>query len=361
MIWIIGALLCTVAISWRLSSIHERPQLWWWAFSLTLLAIAAGSTFLANEHAIDRAAGIPHIAYLGSNLSFTVAAGSVQVFIHCLRRGALEPDPRWVRTHIITAAVVVAVITVGWLRAPVHNWTYTRFRDVPVDRWALAYDGAFHVYLGAVLANVAVVSVQQLRTTPGYDHGRRIGLILIGIGGVVDVAAHILYLARTVSQPHAGRRVLVLASVADILTVVCLAAITAGTISFHLVPRLVTYQRSVQFMTAIAPLWRRILQLYPQVELRHDGRLLGHSAGIRAERMLIEIQDALRLMQVPVGTEPFPAILNTLADPSWIDGHSGRTTSAVRALPTCATRQDEETLVLALANQYRSETSAHAS
>src|SRR5690606_7180994 len=179
-------------------------------------------------------------------------------------------------------------------------------------------------------------------------------------GGLVDVVAQSLYLFRTIVQPHVGRSALAYAGAADVLTVFCMLAIAGGTIAFLAAPRAVAQRRARELCAALAPVWSRVRELYPEVALP-EGELLRRRAspGVRAERMLIETQDALRLILVPVGEEPVRAVARTLCDPSRPAAKAGEV-PAIRALPRLTTRQDEERFALSLADRYRKEAATNA-
>jgi hypothetical protein len=318
-----------------------RLPAYWWAFSITFLMIVFGSGFLADQPGINRLFGTPNIAYLLSNVAFTLAGGSVQAYVHTLRH---PTDVTWkpMRLHASLACVIACVVILGWLLSPVHVHSWTTFRDAPITPGTVLYDGVFHLYLLGVLADVAVCAVQQLRTTPDGDTSRSIGLVLIALGGVTDVIAHVLYLVRDVMQPIIGARALGAASTADVLTAVCLILIVTGTSAFLAGPRLVHYRRGRELVRELTPLWIRARTTYPDIILPGTG----HRLGLKAERMIIEILDALRHLPVTPGPDGIRVVIAALEKPL----PAGP--SALSVLPPAHSRQDEEDMLLLLAHAY---------
>ncbi len=344
MLWIVITLLCAAAVGFRIYTLSGRPQLWWLAFTGTLVLIVAGAGFRFYETTIDASFGSPNLAYLMSNLSFTLAAGTVQVYVHNLRREA--PSPRWMLLHFVTSGAVAAVVIAGWMLAPIHDVTYQTDQLMPFHVEALAYDGLFHVYLGAVLANVAVCAATLVRSTPRDDPGRRYGLIAIASSSALDVVAHVVYLAEMALEPTIGRSALLLSQIADLLTVVAMLGIVIGTVTFQVVPALVAHRHAQQLITDLEPLWLRVLELEPNVALP-DSR---HSPTLRVERMIIEIHDGLRRLTVPPHAPkadgPYQAAARALVTRER-DG-----VPMSHALPTLTSRQDEEAGLVELAHAY---------
>ena len=318
-----------------------RLPAYWWAFSLTFLMIVLGSGFLADQPGVNRLFETPNVAYLLSNVAFTLAGGSVQAYVHTLRHPT-EATWKSMRPHAWLSVGVAAVVLLGWFLSPVHSHSWTTFRDAPITAGTILYDGVFHLYLLGVLANVAVCAVQQLRTTPDGDTSRSLGLVLIALGGATDVVAHVLYLARDAMQPIVGSRALVAASLADVLTGVCLILVVTGTSAFLAGPRLVHYRRGRELVRELTPLWLRARTTYPDIILPGTG----HRPGLKAERMIIEILDALRHLPVAPGPDATRVVIAALQHPS------AAGPSALSVLPPAHSRQDEEDMLLLLADAY---------
>lgn len=358
MLWTAVGLLALVPVSYRMWEARslgtQRPSVSWWSFSLTFVGIVAGSAFLTNEEAVNTTLGVANLSYLLSNLWFSFAAASVNVFVHTLRRA--KPSTRHMVGHGIVGVVLMAVMLVSWLTAPLHGRNYPTFRQVPVTAQAIGYDVTFHVYLALTLANVAVCGYQIARAPAARrDPGRLIGGILISIGGAVDVVAHILYLIRLALQPAIGAPALRVAAAADALTPVCLLFVGIGSVIFLLVPRLEHRRQSRYLQRELQPLWQRLRQLYPGIALPGP---VSRSPGQQAERMLLEIADGWRQLPVPTAAtgiatstsaESFKRVVDAL-----IDQHSsGMELTAARVLPRAQSRQDEERIAVQIAHEYR--------
>lgn len=343
MIWTLAIVLCLAAVLVRGLSVRGQGRLpvYWWAFSATFLMIVLGSGFLADQAGINRFLDVPNVAYPLSNISFTLAAGSVQVFIHTLRY-PVAATWKPIRPHILVSLLVAGTVLLGWVLSPVHDHSWTTFRDAPITLGTVLYDGVFHLYLLCVLANVAVCALQQLRTTPEGDYSRSFGLIVIALGGVTDVAAHVLYLLRDALQPAIGKQALLAAAVADVLTAACLLLIVTGTAAFLAGPRLVHYRRGRELVRELTPLWNRARTAYPDIILPGTG----HRPGLKAERMIIEILDALRHLPVTPGDNATQTVIAAFDRPETAGP------SALSVLPAAHSRQDEEDMLLVLAGAY---------
>lgn len=346
MLWIVIAGLCTTAVGYRVFTLGgRRPEVWWVAFTITLIGIVAGSGFLTAEQDVNRVLGVPNVAYLLSNFSFVIAAASVQVYVHTLRRA--RPSARLMVLHVSTAAVVAVIIAAGWLAAPIHHQWYPTFRDVPFTPEAVAYQGLFHLYLGVVLVNVAVGASQQIKATPHADPGRLFGLVAIAISASLDVAAHALYLAQLFGAARGNPPAFRLASTADVVTAIAMTGIVSGTVAFLLIPRLVIRLRARHLISELRPLWLKVRELQPGVALPTRYKSFTEPT-VQAERMMIEIGDGLRLIHVPsrAHQDPYRLVAGALLQPA----PTGALADTL--LPTPTSRHDEETVVLSLAQAY---------
>lgn len=355
MLWLVIVLAVCGAVGIRLLTLRGRPRVWWWSFTFSLLGIVVGSALLVDEAGVNEVLGVANVAYLLSNLSFVAAGGASTIYVHTLSRE--RPSATVMALHATAAALVGTVITVGWLLAPIHETSYPRFRQVPPNPQALAYDGIFHLYFMLVLANAAVCNFRLARRTGHNDPARWIGLLLIGGGSALDIAAHLLYLARLALQPQIGAPALKAATVADGITLVAVLGIAAGAVAILAVPSLLALLRAWYLTNRLRPLWLRTREMHPAVALPRP-RLVRHSPALQAERMITEIIDGLRLLAVPDGTgvaDPYDAVVEALrCSPA----RGGRTASS--RLPTPASRLEEEEQVLDLARRYVADP-AHAS
>lgn len=357
MLWLTLAVITGIAVATRLWAVRDSDStVWWWAGSGSLMAIVAGSAFLTAEAEVNATLGVTNIAYLLSNLSFIAAAGAVQVFCHCLRTE--EPSGRWIAIHLGTAVAVGAVVVFGWVIAPVHDVAYERFRLAPITPESVLYDVVFHVYLGLVLLNTGICAYTQVGRTEA-DPGRRAGGLIIAVGCLIDVPAHLLYLTRIALQPIIGAPALKFADVADQLTVLCVLGVAGGMAFFQLAPRLRHLVRTHQLAARLRPAWLRVRELIPSVML--PGDRMTNRIGIRAERMLIELSDAMRNLPInrTAGTDPIKVVARAMITPP--DNPDGM---ASDILPTPTSRHDEEVTAIAVAQAYaaaRLESRTHAS
>lgn len=343
MSWFIITALCVLAVVVRICTLGgRRPQVWWLAFTSTLVFIVLGAGLLWNEPTANAVLAIPNIVFLLSCLCFTAAAGSVQVYVHSLRHR--QPSRRWIAIHLGTAVLVALVATLGWLAAPVHTEEYEHLRLSPFTVEKLLYVGVFQCYLALVLGNVAVCAANLLRPTLAHDHGRRVGLVIICLSAVTDVQAHVAYVAHLlVSAIDGGGRWL--ADTGDLLTLVAMFGIAAGTVTFVVGPMVDEYFAARRSIALLSPVWRRILEIAPQVALPDNRRMW---PALRAERMRIEITDGLETVLVDRtgGGDPYVAVARALVRPAC----SG--TPASQLLPDARQRDHEDRILLGLAAAY---------
>lgn len=359
MLWIIITTFCGVAIAFRIYTLADRPQVWWIAFTGTLACIAPGAGLLMNEDVVNKTLGTPNLAFLLSNLCFIGAAGSVQVYVHSLR--TTTPSRRKMAIHLGTAAAVAAVVILGWIIAPVHSHTYPQLRLAPFTPSALLYVGVFHTYLGAVLANVAVCAATLIRRTPRHDPGRGIGLTLIAVSATLDVVAHVCYLLHLGIASFAGDRAALFATAADLVTLVAMTGIVSGTVTFVIAPTASEALRARRLVSALAPLWSRILELTPDVGLPPTSQ---RGSAYRAERMIIEITDGLSRLKLPPRQhqDPYVSIAQALLhSPPRLGGASPQSEARLRTapgvpatviLPQLTDPEEEEVVLTRIARAY---------
>ena len=346
MVWLVVFLAPCVAVVARLCTLRSRPEVWWWSFTLALVGILAGALLLVDEAGINSFLGVPNMAYLLSCLSFFLAAGSVTIYVHTLR---CDQPSRKVMWSITIATATGCLVLIGlWAVAPIHAEDVGRFRRIPLSSSLVAFEWVFHLLFIPVLANVARCSYVLIGHTPPGDPARRAGLWFVTVSSSLDVAAHLLYLLRASLQATIGESALRVAAVADLVTLLAVAGICIGTMALVLIPQLLPLLRARQLTWILGPLWRRTLELYPEVALRGGWRVRGRAA-LQAERMLIEIADALRLLPVPDSgaTDPYRVIAEAFRHPA------KGVRYAADALPTPTSRLEEEEQMLKLAHYYR--------
>jgi hypothetical protein len=352
MIWVLVCLAPLVAVVARIVTLRRRPEIWWLAFTLTLVGILAGSVLLVNESAVNRILGIPNVSYLLSCLLFLLAAGSVTVYVHTLRHA--QPKVRVIAAIAAATAAVWLALILLWMAAPVHDHDADGFRSIPLSPSLVAFEVVFHGAFIPVLINVAVCASTLARQTPPGDPARKIGLVIIAASNSLDVLAHVLYLVRVALQPTIGSHALSIAAAADLVTLIAVFGIGVGTTALLAVPRVLHVLRARQLTRRLRPLWRRTLELYPEVSMRGGWRIRG-GATLQAERMLIEIADALRLLPVTESAgrdgDPFPVVAAAFQRPTRAARPAGGRTAA-DALPKPTSRLEEEEQLLTLAHHY---------
>lgn len=349
MLWLLVCLAPLGAVIARLLTLRRRPEIWWLAFTFTLVGILGGSGFLANEAAVNELFGVANVSYLLSCLSFTAAAGSVTLYVHTLRH---DHTSRTVLARLVIGTGVVCLALVAiWLAAPVHTEQFERFRDIPVSPAVVSFEWLHHIVFLPVMTNVAICALTLAHRTVVGDPARRVGLLMIGVGSGLDVFAHLLYLLRASLQPFVGDRALVIATAADITTVTSMFGVCAGTAALLAVPQLLQTVKAFRLTKILRPLWRRTRELYPEVAMRGGWRTRSR-ATLQAERMLIEITDAMRLLPVLESAkqaDPYVLIADAFRYPPAVaEEHH----VAAAKLPTPASRLEEEQQMLLLAYHY---------
>ena len=360
MFWLLVCLAPAVAVVVRLVTLRHRPQIWWLALTISLGAISIASMLLVNEDAVNQALGVANISYLLSCVLYVVAAGAVTMHVHTLRHE--QPSRLVLWTLAAATAAACATLVVLWIAAPVHTGGFRRFRDIPLSPTLVAFEWVFHLLFIPVLINVAVCAFGIARRTPDLDPARRVGVTLTAVGVLIDVMAHVLYLVRASAQPAMGTKALLASTAADIVTIAAVFCIGLGATVVLAWPPLVHTIRAYRLARTLRPLWQRVLELHPEVAMRGGWRTRNQPT-LRAERMLVEIADALYLVRLPrtadVATDPYPVIARVLRSPTSITTDSD-TRPAAAALPTPTSRLEEEAQLLELAQHYAKEP-AHAS
>jgi hypothetical protein len=248
------------------------------------------------------------------------------------------------------AVAVAGVNLVAWIVAPVHSFSDTTFAQAPVTTAVIGYAMVFHLYFAATFANIAVAA-HTVAQSGNHDPGRALGGKTIMASAILGVPTHVLYISQDTAQ-LAGYPATGWATIAGVCTLVCMVGIGAGSIIFLAVPRLDQYRRARQLCRELTPLWLRVRQLYPDVALPATQHL-NRSRALHAERMLIELGDAWRLLHICPAQHartPPEQVADQLIHPA-AGQNAGM--SAAQLLPTAHSRGDEETTAVAVARAYQ--------
>lgn len=355
MIWLLMIVPVVVAIVVRLVTARERLQIWTISVLVSLLFLAVGSVLQVNEESVSTALGVPNVAYLLSSIAFVVAAAAVVVYMHTLRNET--PDARRIAAICAFFAGVSVAMAVLWAVAPIHAVDYPKFRLIPLSPPLVAFELVYRVpYIGVMLL-VASTFRGLLVQTPASDPARRIGLLTVSVGCLLNIPTQSLYILRAVLNPWldpATAQTMLL--VGDLFTLFAALGAGLGSACIIVLPGVGAHLRSRRLVRELRPLWRRVLATFPEVGLP-GGDALARRPALQAQRMLIEIGDGVRLVRVsPDSTAPYDAIVSALCDrPATGPG----LVSGSRLLPVPRTRAEEEQQAVDLADRYRE--LAHAS
>ncbi|MDQ2853121.1 MAG: hypothetical protein M3Y49_20745 [Actinomycetota bacterium] len=294
-----AALLWVAAINRMIVSMRGPAALWRWSFTFAVLALAIGSTLLAIG--VTRLDGELHIVNIGvllMQLAIVTAAGAVSVYVLTLRSDRVHP------MHV-AAAIVLCVLVLGteitaWVLAPFHDRELPDIALTALTSASVTYFFALYAYLAAVLVLTAYWCVQELRATHGQRGSVRPGLRIIGIATGSSAIEFAGRLFRILVHAATGQKLDILAAVLRILETFSVTGVAVGTVLFLLGPHIDEWIRNRQLIRELGPLATRIRQIYPAVELA-EVHLARQPGSIRAQRLIIEINDGLRLL--PVGTE----------------------------------------------------------
>lgn len=372
MIWVVGGGLCLIGACYRILRGRGRwRHIWWWSFTLTLLGMTAGGAVLADQPGVNATLGTPNIAFLLSEIGYAVAAGAVMIYCHTLRHLRISWPAVW--GHALTAAAVGTACVLGWLGAPLHQHSYADVDQIPLFwPWALTYEVGFNVYYLIVLWVVTLTAAAQRRSTPRYDVGRKIGTTLITCGGAVGVIASGCYLVRDITQPILGAsRALAWNHAGDTLIGIgTTCGIALGTVILLAGPEIHARLQTRRAVAGLTPLWRRLVDLYPQVQLvDQPAQRIGRRSGFVAERLVIEITDGLNLLPIETATSTrhtpddrtarIESVVDSLVDPGSGDDSTRLYAARVLGLadpagdPTDRShRPTERQLLLDLASAY---------
>lgn len=352
-IWIVMAVSAGLLVGARVVTLRRRPEIWWTAYTITFAAIALGCTLMVDEDGFNHLLGVPNLAHLLADLCIVFAGWSVVNYLKFL----LWQEPRTVLVAGITvlAAAAAAIMITGWVSAPIHDLYYPTARDIPIVGGLIAYELTFHLYVLAVLCiNVAFLSTAN-RVLATRDPAGPLN-VFVGISVVIIGVGQLIHLVKLL--PAFRSYSVMLGNLGDLITLIGIVGSSAVNMIIFFGPRLRLARRSHRLLQELEPLSTQLLRAYPVVHVSSikppPWRL-----SLRAERVMIEIGDALSLLRVDEADAlvcPFAAVTHSLRSDS-DQTSSTSTVSAMSALPRARSRAEEENLLLELSRRVRSDAS----
>ncbi|WP_460809768.1 DUF6545 domain-containing protein [Microlunatus endophyticus] len=298
-------LTAAVAIAWSAAiyrlvvSASQSRTLWRSSFTAVTITVAIASTLYDFRLAIDRYLSAPNLADLLARLTISVGAGFLLVYLHTLRSDTV-PVGALVGYATVTVAVLITMSS-AWLLGSFHSREIDDLLTV-LSTDVAVYCLAFWSMLGVSLAAMSWTCFGRWRTAHHQDPAREVSMLLIAGAGILGLAVVVLWalsLVLTMAN-HAGADA---NAAGDRLLPVAAAMSSVGIISLLVVPYLATLHVTRMRWRALRPLWRALVERYPEVHLEaqpQGGPLTRLQFGL--ERMIIEIFDALRI--APVGDYP---------------------------------------------------------
>lgn len=349
-LWAGVAVACAVVVVVKVVRLRRRPEVWWMANLIVHFAIGIGSVFMINEAAVNDALGSPNIAHLLFNLAVVVAAGAVVVNTHALR--VALPSTRWIVVHCGVCLTVCLAAAIAWSLAPLHEVAYATAREIPITGAVMTYDWIARTYVTAVLVNMIWCLTTTLPLTAHGDPARWAGHV-VRIALSVIVVGQLLYLIRLAIQPIVGQRAVALAEASDLAIFVGMVGSAAGHVAMSVGPSVQQRIKARRLISDLRPLWKKLRMLHPEIQASTEATLHGNAA-LRAERMLIEIGDALSLLRVqrPLDgeTDRIQVVVDALRGPT---ASTAKGLTAAAVLPQPMTRAQEESQVRELSRRFQ--------
>jgi len=338
----------------RVVTLRRRPEIWWVAHTLTFAGIALGCALMIDEDGFNRRLGIPNVAHLLADLCIVLAGYSVVIYLGFLLWR--EPRPVLIRGITVLAAAAAATMFVGWTFAPIHDVSYPTARDIPMVGGLVAYELAFHLYVLAVLCFNATFLATADRVVATRDPAGSLNR-LVGASVVIIGVGQLVHLAKVL--PAFRGDALLLGNAGDLITLIGVVGTSVVNTVIFLGPRLSLARRSHRLLHELEPLNAHLLRAYPEVHVAsiHPPPW---RVSLRAERVMIEIGDALSLLRVDkqtAGTCPYTAVTHALLCGATGQGSTTSTVTAMSALPTPHSRAEEETMLIELSRRVRTDAS----
>jgi len=294
-------LTAAVAIAWsaaiyRLVVSASQPRtLWRSSFTAVTMTVAIASTLYDLRALIDHYLNAPNLADLLGRLVLSVGAGFLLVYLHTLRS----------ETVPVYALVLYAAVTAAVLITMISTWLFGSFRYRELDDLLAApsadvaiYCLTFWAMLGTSLVAMSWTCLGRWRTARHQDPAREVTMLLTAGAGILGLAVLLLW-ALSLVLTMANHNGTAVNAAGDRLLPAAAGMSSVGIISLLVVPYLATLHVTWRRWRALRPLWRALIERYPQVHLDAEpqgGPLARLQFGL--ERMIIEIFDALRIAPV---------------------------------------------------------------
>lgn len=343
-----AALLWVAVINRMIVSMRGPAALWRWSFTAAVLALAVGSTLFAfGVTRLDSELHTANIGILLMYLAVATAVGAVSVYVLTLRSDRVRP--MHVTAAIALCALVWGIEIAAWSLAPFHNRELPDIALTAFTPASIVYFATWYTYMAAVLVLTACWCAQELRATHGQRGSVRPGLCIIGFAtgsGAIEFAGGLF---RVLVHAATGQRLAVLAAVLHVLEMLSVIGVAIGTVLFLLGPRMDQWLRARRLIHELAPLATRIRQIYPAIGLA-EGHLARQSGSIRAQRLIIEINDGLRML--PVRTESTHLSASEIAITLSKQQHPETGLTAHELLPRSLSPEAEQQILLDIASCY---------
>ncbi|WP_067824067.1 MAB_1171c family putative transporter [Nocardia inohanensis] len=297
----IGAL-AVVACAWRLvlaARAPHAPARWAVAISIACAATGFEAAVPPIYEWIGRASGIPNLASLIVYSAITTAVLSQLVWTAYL----VEPDApaaatRWgrARTVMLVNAAVVAVMTLLFAAAPVHDRVHATDFDYHYATAGLV-DAFLAVYLIAYTAGLLRIAqlcrawLPQTREQPWL----RNGLVLLGIGSLIAVGYSVGKAAAITAAWADIDAFRLNTEIAPAFASLGAAVMLIGYLCPSLIPQAVGVAYRVRALPRLHPLWSDLRAAAP--ELSDAAPVTRRPTRDRVYRRVIEIRDTLLLLQ----------------------------------------------------------------
>lgn len=344
---IAAALLWIAALHRLVVSFRGPSTLWRWSFTIAVLALAAGSTFFTLSSQIDAALHVDNVGTLLTHLAVGISAGGVSIYLLTLRADRVR------RSHVVAAVglniAALAVMGSAWAAAPFHRTEFPDISLAPLTSWSVTYFVTWYAYMTFVLALTTTWCRSELSATAHQRRSVRVGLRMIGTSTAVGALGVVLGMIRVVLHAINDNHFSVLSAVLNTLYMLGLIGIAIGTVFFMLGPRVEQWHHHRTLLHDLAPLAARVRQLYPAVGL--DERDMARQApSIRAQRLVIEISDGLRLL--PVEPDPTRIASQVIAETLAARDHPRTGSTANDLLDRLPSQSIEQQILIDIADRY---------
>lgn len=339
--------LCWIAALYRLAvTIGAPATLWRWSFTVAMTSLAMGLTVFVLRLSIDDYLGVNNISHAAMHLLVTLSAGGVSIYLLTLRSERVN------RRHLLTAVVVCAAAivatAVSWYLAPFRDFRNADITLAPRSAAGTVYFMTWYLYLGFVLALTAAWCRYELASTDHAQMGVRAGLRSIGVASAVGSVSFALGLIRVTLISWTGGEYDAIRTLLSTSFMISLLGISVGTIVFLLGPRVGQWQRDRSLIRDLTPIGERIRQIYPVVAL--DTAATNGQRDVRAQRLVIEIGDGLRLLPVALNREKLP--VQVIAEALRTGGNTPTGRTASDLLPLARSREDEYATLRDIAQRF---------